>query len=50
MRKIKTEKRLTLCKETLQNLDNDMLRKAPGQGSQVVCTNATVACTLCHTC
>jgi hypothetical protein len=41
---------LTLCTETLQNLDNNMLQNVPGQASLVVCTNATVACTVCHTC
>jgi hypothetical protein len=50
MRKIKSLKRLTLTKETLQNLDDPKLRKAPGQATLNLCTEGTFACSFCHTC
>ncbi len=50
MKKSAKVKRLVLSKETVQNLDNDELRKAPGQNTVQLCTEGTFACSFCHTC
>jgi natural product precursor len=49
MRKVKIKK-LTLSKETLQDLEKSELRRALGGNTVQLCTEGTVACSLCRTC